>query len=116
MLKVSQIKLKNNMVLIDMEIPQVSDTVNGIHKSEEQKELEARQMEHRVGTIITHGTIDKTLLTSILGGDLANPVGKVVLFSAMALDPFRIPVEGHEKSLLVLINFEYLLGEIVDEE
>lgn len=116
MLKLEQIKLKDGMVIVDMEIPQVSDTTKGgVHKTESQKELELRQTEHRVGVILNSGIISEELLVSILGGKDQNPVGKVVLFSAMSIDPFRIPIEGHENSALVLVNFGYLLGTITEE-
>lgn len=115
MLKLEQVKLKDGMVLINMELPQISDTINGIHKSEETKELEFRQTEHRLGVVIAEGKLNKELLTSILQGSPDTAIGKTILFSAMAVDPFKIPIEGYEKDPLILIRFDYLLGEIVEE-
>jgi hypothetical protein len=115
MLKLEQIKLRDNMLLIDMEVPQISDTINGIHKTEDQKELEARQTNHRIGEVILAGDVEVPLVQTILKQPTTHIVGRILLFEATVVEPFRIPVEGYEKRALILIRLDYILGQIVEE-
>ena len=99
MLKIEEIKLKQNLVIIEEHPVEVDETIGGVMKSEEQIAQERAKRLVRTGVVIASGQIgeltNSALPSSLTKGKHLTPeelIGTVVVYPANAVDfVFDIP-------------------------
>jgi len=122
MLKLSEIELKKNLLLVE-EYPLdiAPQTSAGIHKSEAELNEERARRRFRTGKILKWGELDDTLAREVgLQGvaDEHNEIDMIddqnILYTADAVELVDIPVEGTKR--LLLINLHNIIGVITFED
>ncbi len=122
MLKLSEIELKKNLLLIEEYPLDIKpQTEAGIHKSEEQLNEDRARRRFRIGKIIKWGALDNELaldagLQHIL--DEHNEPELIedqnILYTADAIELVDIPIEDTKR--LLLINLHNIIGVVNFEE
>lgn len=116
MLKLKQINLKENLLLVQQEEVVVQETQGGVHLSKEEITREKTKKLVMIGTVIAEGNLSDEILTALSskGKKLTTLVGQVIAYHKMSIDVFDIPVENHNN--LFTVNGHYPIAIISDEE
>lgn len=128
MLTLKQIKLKNDMLLLEQYEVEVPSVVSGITRDPEEVKREKETRRFRIGKVIAMGIINNDAINSIKQSLLKANITEQdessnkelllnnnLLFDASSIDLFDIPVEGYKPGTLILVNVHYIYGEIVEE-
>ncbi len=117
MLKLSEISLKKNLLLIEeypLDIAPQTDA--GIHKSEDVLNEERARRRFRTGKIIKWGALDDESVEAsglqYTGEELIE--NQNILYTADAVELVDIPVEGTKR--LLLVNLHNIIGVIKFQE
>lgn len=118
MLNIEEIKLKQNLVIIEEHPVEVEETVGGVLKPEEQIAQEKAKRLVRTGVVIASGQIgeltNSTLPSSLTKGKHLTPeelIGTVVIYPANAVDfVFDIPLKDTKRP--IVLSIDYILGTL----
>jgi len=111
MLKLEQIQLLPNTLMIEEHPVIVQDTVNGIARDPNEVKREREMRLYRTGVIISQGDIDEAVETNLTTKDL---VGKTIIYTANVVDVIDLPIEGTKR--VVSIHANNIYAFLVDEE
>ena len=99
-LKLEQLKLKNNLILVEEEEPVVETTTGGVAKTQETIEREIAKKQIYIGKVLISTSPDYKK-------------DDIVCYNKVASDKFDLPVDNYKK--LRTINPDYIISTIIDE-
>lgn len=100
-LKLEQISLKPNLVLVEEEPVEVQEMQGGVRLAQETIEKLKNKQFIRVGKVIKSHSSVYTPET-------------IIVYQFNSVDPFDLPIEGYNN--LKTINSDYILGIIIQDE